>query len=74
MSHKATIFSVPIFARLRLPTPPTPTPAIFNLSLGETCPKDLPNTVLGTIVIPAVPITALFKKSLRENLVIIIVF
>jgi hypothetical protein len=32
------------------PRPPIPTPKMFNLSLGATCPKLLPNTVLGTIV------------------------
>jgi hypothetical protein len=60
------MFSVFILARLRLPIPPTPIPAIFSLSLGAVYPCDLPKIELGAIVIPKVVIAALFKKFLLE--------
>ena len=50
-SHSATTFSFPsseAYHKSDVPLPPTPIPAIFNLSLGDVYPSP-PRTYLGTI-------------------------
>jgi hypothetical protein len=62
------MFSVSMFRRLVKPFPPTPIPAMFNLSLGGLCPNPA-ITFDGRIVIPAVAVAAAPKNFLRDIMV-----
>src|ERR1700722_15258950 len=50
--------------RLARPMPPTPTPAMFSVSLGGTKPR--PSTYLGTIVMAAAVVAVLVRNERRE--------
>src|SRR5277367_747321 len=50
--------------RLARPMPPTPTPAMFRVSLGGTKPR--PSTYLGTMVTAAAVVAALVRNERRE--------
>src|SRR2546425_5468905 len=50
--------------RLLRPMPPTPTPAMFNVSLGGVNPR--PRTCLGTMAHAAPPAATLVRKVRRE--------
>src|SRR5271154_6172365 len=50
--------------RLARPMPPTPTPAMFSVSLGGTKPR--PSTYLGTIVTAAAVVAALGRNERGE--------
>jgi hypothetical protein len=60
-----------ILNKFRLPIPPNPIPAMLSLSLGEACPKDLPNTLFETIVSPATHNAELFKNFLLDKLTMV---
>lgn len=61
------MFSVPFtLLILACPMPPIPTAAIFNLSLGDTCPWLIPRIELGAMVMPAKAIAPVLRKSLLE--------
>src|SRR5260370_42484945 len=64
-SHSATIFWLARLIRLLRPIPPTPTHAIFSMSLGGVNPR--PRTCLGTIVTAALA-TAAFSIKLRREI------
>src|SRR5258708_3366209 len=51
--------------KLERPMPPTPTAAMFNVSLGGVNPR--PRTLLGTMVNPAPPAATLVRNVRREN-------
>jgi hypothetical protein len=57
---------------LRLPTPPTPIPAMFSLSLGAVWPKAFPITDPGTIEIAAPKVADVLMKPLRVSLSLMI--
>src|SRR6202521_1425276 len=57
------MFSLARLIRLWRPMPPTPTPAMFSLSLGGVNPR--PSTCLGTME-NAAPPTATFVRNLRR--------
>src|SRR5260370_35669422 len=50
--------------RLVRPMPPTPTPAMFSVSLGAVNPR--PSTCLGTMAHAAPPAATLVRKVRRE--------
>src|ERR1700704_3171451 len=50
--------------RLLRPMPPTPTPAMFSVSLGGVNPR--PRTCLGTMAHAAPPAATLVRKERRE--------
>ena len=50
------------------PIPPIPTAAMFNRSLGGTCPWLRPKMVLGAIVSPAKAKPPVLRNSLLVNL------
>src|SRR3981081_4964756 len=52
------------FMRLLRPMPPTPTPAMFNVSLGGVNPR--PRTCLGTMAHAAPPAATLVRNTRRE--------
>src|SRR5882762_5642940 len=57
------MFSLARLIRLLRPMPPTPTPAMFSLSLGGVNPR--PSTCLGTME-NAAPLAATFVRNLRR--------
>src|SRR5260370_38746132 len=64
MSHSATMFWLARLIRLERPIPPTPTAAMFSVSLGGVNPR--PRTLLGTMAHAAPPAAALARKTRRE--------
>src|SRR5690554_3469496 len=68
-SHNATMFSDSRFLRLAKPIPPTPTPAMFNLSLGALCPKPA-TTWLGMIEKAAAAAAVVPRKDLLDTILL----
>src|SRR5438876_1596394 len=59
------MFWVARLTRLLRPMPPTPTPAMFSVSLGGVKPR--PSTWRGTIANPAVPADTFLKNVRRDT-------
>src|SRR5438094_9528090 len=63
-SQSATMFWLERLIRLVRPMPPTPTPAMFSVSLGGVNPR--PRTCLGTIAHAAPPAATSVRNTRRE--------